>query len=65
MGEGDAGVDERARREDRTGLFCGGFEGEVREESGRSVICEGNEVGVCGAALDGADDEFTNARDVL
>jgi hypothetical protein len=65
VGESDARVDESTRDELGTGLFCGALEGELREESGSGVVGEGYVEDLCGAALDGSDDEFTDTGGVL
>lgn len=65
MCEGDARVDEGTGGEDRSSLFGGRFEREVWKKGGSGVVCESDEVGVGCAALDGTDDEFPSARNVL
>lgn len=65
VGESDARVDESTRDELGTGLFCGALEGELREESRSGVVGEGYVEDLCGAALDGSDDEFTDTGGIL
>ena len=65
VGESDARIDKSARDKLGTSLFCGALEGELGEESGSGVVGEGYVEDLCGAALDGSDDEFTDTGGVL
>lgn len=65
VGESDARVDESTRGELGTSLFCSALEGELWEKSGSGVVGEGYVEDLCGAALDGSDDEFTDTGGVL
>lgn len=65
ISEAHSRVDEGARAELGSRLLGGALEGKVWEDSRGGVVGQGDEEGLRGATLDGADDELANAGDVL
>lgn len=65
VGQSDAGVYQRSRGQDGTGLFGSRFEGELGEEGGSGVVGEADEVDFRRGFVDCADDELADSGDVL